>query len=86
MTHFSSTGCSKQGYGRLLRPLILTGGVVPPGFLCIQQEQVNHDNPTTRETEGAELRPRNSASGGWHHGQAELWAEWADSAQVCQVV
>ena len=56
----ASTGFSQQGCGHQFGPLISAWQVVPPGLRWIQQgEGVNHDDSTMRETEGAEMGPRN---------------------------
>ena len=70
--HLVATGFSKQGYGHVLGLPISAWEVVPPGFPWLQHAGgrgtgVNHDNSTTRGTEGAELGPPNSASGGRHY-------------------
>ena len=64
-----STGLSKQGSGRLLRPLISAWACVPSGLQWIQQVKVDDNSSTMRETEGAELGPRKPALGLQHHAE-----------------
>ena len=63
-----STGFSKQGFGRLLGPPISARGVVPPGFLWVQQggggqpQQLHHKGARGSSTRSAELGFRRSVS------------------------